>query len=154
MIVEIKEGIISTKHIAAVITGKTNYVYFAGQKMSVSKESAEKLISEMAVKPKKEQSSNKELEALFLELFRLTGGKGEPVFNESRKKKLKDLLTKHKMNKELLVKAATNIGNDDFLQGKNDRNKRYGNIDYLLRPDKAAHWAEEQTQPQQRLFVA
>ena len=98
--------------------------------------------------PKDKQSKNaepkKELLELFEQLHKLTGGKGKPVFSLQREKKLADLLTKHRMTKELLIKAATNIGKDEFLQGDNDGKKRYGDVDYLLRPDKAAKWSEDQ----------
>lgn len=83
-----------------------------------------------------------DLSSLFDELHQLTGGKGKATLTPVREKKLKELITKHKMTPELLKKAATNIGKNDFLQGANDSNTRYGNIDYLLRPDKAAHWSE------------
>jgi hypothetical protein len=56
------------------------------------------------------------------------------------------------MTKELLIKAATNIGKDAFLQGENDRNKRFGDIDYLLRPDKAAKWSEDQAEKKKGMF--
>jgi hypothetical protein len=110
----------------------------------------------LATEPKEKQTKsdkvNKELEDLFTQLHKLTGGKGKPVFSLQREKKLNDLLTKHRMTKEQLIKAATNIGKDDFLQGQNDSNKRYGDVDYLLRPDKAAKWAEDQTEKKKSMF--
>ena len=52
-----------------------------------------------------------------------------------------------------IIKAATNIGQDKFLQGENDNHKRYGDIDYLLRPDKAAKYAEiDTTQKRKPMF--
>lgn len=97
----------------------------------------------------KSTEPKKELLELFENLHKLTGGKGKPVFSLQREKKLTELLTKHRMTPELLVKAAINIGKDDFLQGRDPNNqskKRYGDIDYLLRPDKAAKWSEDQEQ--------
>lgn len=94
----------------------------------------------------KDNQPKTELLELFEKLHKLTGGKGKPVFSLGREKKLNDLITKHRMTKEDLIKAATNIGRDKFLQGDNDGNggkgKRYGDVDYLLRPDKAAKYAD------------
>lgn len=87
-----------------------------------------------------------ELATLFAKLHKLTGGKGVAVFSLQREKKLSELLGKHRLTEDLLITAATNIGNDAFLQGDNDQKVRYGNVDYLLRPDKAAKWSEEQNQ--------
>jgi len=110
----------------------------------------------LAVSPKSKKLKNnepkKELLDLFEQLHKLTGGKGKAVFTLQREKKLNDLLTKHRMTKELLIRAATNIGEDDFLQGENDNKKRYGDVDYLLRPDKAAKWSEEQPKKKKGMF--
>ena len=108
----------------------------------------------MAIAPKdrqtKSNNADPELEALFVQLHKLTKGRGKPTFSLQREKKLKELLGKHRMTKEDLVKAATNIGNDEFLQGDNDRNKRFGDVDYLLRPDKAAKWADESNEKKKK----
>lgn len=104
---------------------------------------------------KKTTKSNEpkaELNELFDKLHKLVGGKGTAVFTLQREKKLSELLTKHRMTVELLIKAATNIGKDPFLQGDNDNKKRYGDIDYLLRPDKAAKWSEDQTEKKKGMF--
>lgn len=106
--------------------------------------------------PKGKQTKSKEADpkllALFTKLHTLTKGKGKPVFSLQREKKLRDLLTKHRMTEEDLIKAATNIGNDAFLQGDNDNKKRYGDVDYLLRPDKAAKWADEAEKKKKGMF--
>lgn len=108
----------------------------------------------LAIAPKNKQTKSNnadpELEALFVQLHKLTKGKGKPTFSLQREKKLKELLGKHRMTKEDLVRAATNIGNDEFLQGDNDRNKRFGDVDYLLRPDKAAKWADESNEKKKK----
>lgn len=108
------------------------------------------------VMPRKRVVKNNEPKGELLELFgqlhKLTGGKGNTVFTLGREKKLSELLSKHRLTKENLIVAATNIGNDAFLQGDNDNKKRYGDIDYLLRPDKAAKWSEEQLQKKKGMF--
>lgn len=98
--------------------------------------------------------SNKDLLNLFVELHKLTGGKGKPIFNVKRQNQLKFLLDSKKgnMTKEQLIMAATNIGKDAFLQGENDNNKRYGDIDYLLRQDKASKWAEATPEKKKGMF--
>lgn len=110
----------------------------------------------LSISPKAKKTTNdepkQELLELFEELHKLTGGKGKTVFSLQREKKLGDLLTKHRLTKENLITAATNIGKDEFLQGDNENKKRYGDIDYLLRPDKAAKWSEEQAEKRKRMF--
>lgn len=122
--------------------------------IELEKESLHNLL--LSIAPKSKNASNNEPKAELLELFErlhtLTGGKGKAVFSLGREKKLGDLLTKHRMTKDLLVKAATNIGKDSFLQGENENNKRYGDVDYLLRPDKAAKWSEDQAEKKKGMF--
>lgn len=103
-------------------------------------------------KKKKSDEPKTELNELFDKLHRLVGGKGKAVFTLNREKKLKELLTKHRMTEENLITAATNIGIDKWLQGENDNKKRYGDVDYLLRPDKAAKYAEEQEKKKKGMF--
>lgn len=103
-------------------------------------------------KTAKVAEANSELNELFDNLHKLVGGKGKAVFTLQREKKLKELLTKHRLTPENLTTAAINIKNDAFLQGDNDNKKRYGDIDYLLRPDKAAKWAEEQEKKKRGMF--
>lgn len=101
---------------------------------------------EVIIAPKDRNGKTDKADPKLLELFNklhvLTKGKGKPTFSLQREKKLKDLLGKHRMTEEQLIKAATNVGNDKFLQGDNDNKKRYGDVDYLLRPDKAAKYAD------------
>jgi hypothetical protein len=85
---------------------------------------------------------DEELAEFLTGLHKLTGGKGPALLSPKRKKALQDILKIPNMTREKLITAAMNIGKDEFLQGKNDHNKRYGDIDYLLRPDKAVKWSE------------
>ena len=123
-----------------------------GESVTLSSESMYELEQLTAPKNRQTKSNNAdpELEALFVQLHKLTKGKGKPTFSLQREKKLKELLGKHRMTEEDLIKAATNIGNDEFLQGDNDRNKRFGDVDYLLRPDKAAKWADESNEKKKK----
>lgn len=122
--------------------------------LTLTDESLHELMLTIAPKEKKikNHEPDKELLELFNELHKLTGGKGKTVFSLNREKKLKDLVTKHRMTADMLKKAATNIGKDAFLQGENDNKKRYGDIDYLLRPDKAAKWSEDQKEKKKGMF--
>lgn len=117
-------------------------------------ESLDKLLLTIFPKKKivKDKGPKAELLELFEQLHQLTGGKGKAVFTLGREKKLNELLTKHRLNKDDLITAATNIGKDAFLQGENDSKKRYGDIDYLLRPDKAAKWSEQQAEKKKSMF--
>ena len=131
-----------------------NLLMSNGQTITLNSESMYELEQLTAPKNRQTKSNNAdpELEALFRRLHELTGGKGKTVFSLQREKKLKDLLGKHRLTKEDLIRAATNIGEDSFLQGDNDNKKRYGDVDYLLRPDKAAKWAEEQAKKKKGMF--
>lgn len=140
----VEEVIVNITQICAI---DKNFIFLSnGKEYLLTNESLKDLL--LATSEKQKQVKNTEPKAELLELFeqlhKLTGGKGKTVFSLTREKKLAELLSKHRMTKELLIKAATNIGNDPFLQGDNESHKRYGDIDYLLRPDKAAKWSEDQ----------
>lgn len=122
--------------------------------ITLTDESLHDLLLMIAPKAKKVKNNEPkpELLDLFNKLNNLVGTKKEVPFTLKREQALKDLLTKHRLTEEDLIKAATNIGQNEFLQGKNDRNTRYGKIDYLLRPDKATYWAEEEEQKKKGMF--
>lgn len=117
-----------------------------GEKFMLKEESLQEVLAILypVKKTTKNADPKDELLALFDKLHKLTGGNGVAVFTPKREKQLGDLMGKHRLTEELLITAATNIGQDAFLQGDNDHKKRYGDVDYLLRPEKAAKWSEEQ----------
>lgn len=141
-----------------IVTILGNQVHFSnGLILELTDESMEKVNSAVSRGRNKAEvtEDNKDLIELFTKLHQLTGGKGKPIFNVKRQNQLKFLLDPKKggMTEEQLIKAATNIGEDDFLQGKSDDNtKRYGDIDYLLRQDKASKWAEATPKKKKGLF--
>lgn len=151
----LKEGYTQTLNIEQIVRIDGNRLIMStGESLFIADKSLAEL-EEMIFPKKRSEKSNgpdKELVALFEQLHTLTGGKGRPVFSLGREKKLKDLLTKHRLTKHDLIRAARNIGQDAFLQGENENKKRYGDIDYLLRPDKAAKWAEEQEKKKKGMF--
>lgn len=69
--------------------------------------------------------------AFLTELYQLCGGKGDAKPTSDRKARLKTRL-KDFSEDELKI-AAKNLGEDAFMQGENDSNKRYGTLDYLIR---------------------
>ena len=143
MFIELEKYVVNTSLIESFNEGG---IWFSGAESPahITESDYNKLRQKLLASPKKRVTSdtNSELEELFIRLHRLTGGKSSAIFNPAREKKLKDLMSKHKMTEDLLIVAATNIGQDPYLQGDNDNKKRYGDIDYLLRPDKAMKWAE------------
>lgn len=153
MFIKLSTSVINTDHIVAFNNENIRFDN-VGQGLPLTTEDYQLLLSTLLPKETKvkDLSPKPELLELFEHLHALTGGKGQAVFSLGREKKLKELLTKHRMTKELLIKAATNIGKDAFLQGENDAKKRYGDIDYLLRPDKAAKWSEERTEKKKGMF--
>lgn len=153
MFVKLETQVINTDHVQYF---NNEYLWFAYEKtyITLSEEDYKLLVTTLLPKETvvKEIEPNSELLQLFEQLHKLTGGKGKTIFSLQREKKLKELLSKHRMTKEALITAATNIGKDEFLQGKNDNNKRYGDVDYLLRPDKAAKWSYEQAEKKKGMF--
>lgn len=140
-----------------IVTILGNQVHFSnGLILDITDESVEKLDTAVSRGKNKAEvtEDNKDLLDLFTELHVLTKGKGKPIFNVKRQNQLKFLLDPKKgnMTKEQLIQAATNIGKDAFLQGENDSNKRYGDIDYLLRQDKASRWAEATPEKKKGMF--
>ena len=151
MFIKLGKTIINTDQIATI---EEDHIVVGMAKVTVSKDELQKVID--AVMPRtrktKDVAPKNELNILFDELHTLTGGKGKAVFSLNREKKLNDLVTKHRLTPELLKIAAENIGKDAFLQGENDSKKRYGDVDYLLRPDKAAKWSEVVVQRKRGMF--
>ena len=151
MFIKLGKTIINTDQIATI---EEDYIVVGMAKVTVSKDELQKVLD--AVMPRtrktKDVAPKNELNILFDELHTLTGGKGKAVFSLNREKKLNDLITKHRLTPEILRVAAENIGKDAFLQGDNDSKKRYGDIDYLLRPDKAAKWSEAVVQKRRGMF--
>lgn len=145
-----QEPKININQIVAMI--ERNVHFSNGMILELDEESIKKIhtLTDPKDKQTKQNDADPELLALFTELHKLTGGKGKPIFSLQREKKLKDLMGKHRMTKEDLIRAATNVGLDAFLQGENDGNKRYGDVDYLLRPDKAAKYADANFVPKKK----
>lgn len=148
-----RETILNTNHIVHV-SGSSAYMS-NGNELPLQEESLKKVLLSISTKTKgvKNKEPDQDMLEYFSELHKLTGGKGKPIFNLKREKQLKTILDMHGMNKEKLRIAATNIGEDEFLQGKSEDNtKRYGDIDYLLRPDKAVKWAEATPKKKKGMF--
>lgn len=88
---------------------------------------------------------------LLTELHKLCGGKGEAKPTTDRKARLKTRMVD--FTEEDLKAAAKNLGNDAFMQGDNDKGKRYGTIDYLLRTSANVNkWLEEVPQKKKGMF--
>jgi hypothetical protein len=115
-------------------------VFINGTAFRLSKEDYEAVEAKLSPKKKTVTKTAEALPEFLNELHKLTGGKTQVILTPQRYKKMTTLL--QTMTREQLITAATHIGKDAFLQGDNENKKRYGDIDYLLRPDKAARWAE------------
>lgn len=75
----------------------------------------------------------KKLELFFYMLVKALGFSETVRYTEGRKRKLKSRLRTYKGSE--ILQAATTLGGDAYMQGDNDKGKRYGDIDYLLRSD-------------------
>lgn len=88
---------------------------------------------------------------LLNQLHALLGGRGDAKLTTDRKARLNTRMKD--FSKEELIIAATNLGNDEFMQGGNDNGKRYGTIDYLLRTSANINkWLEEQPEKKKGMF--
>lgn len=95
-------------------------------------------------KKKKELDTNVSMEKneLFNELSETLGHTRPPILTAGRKDKLALRLKKFKPDD--LKRAAEAIASNPFMMGENDRHKRYGTIDYLLRSDeKVDEWLDQ-----------
>jgi DNA-binding transcriptional ArsR family regulator len=70
---------------------------------------------------------------LFFELVKALGFTDQVKATEGRLRKLTVRLKTYSPAE--MMKAATALGQDQYMQGDNDVGKRWGNIDYLLRSD-------------------
>lgn len=134
-----KDILVNTDHVS-IIYPTEHAVRVDGIELTLSKELFGELLKKMFPTRKEVAKENVELAEFLNQLHTLTGGKAKAILTPQREKKLTTLLKS--FDKEQLITAATNIGKDEWLQGENDNHKRYGDVDYLLRPDKAAKWAE------------
>lgn len=155
MVIKIRDFHLETDHV--VMLGSDYACTVDGQNISLSKEDYKTLADaflprKQTKKTTKPAAPSGDLEELFHKLNGLVGG-GRAVFTRTRERMLKLLITDERLTPEDLIAAATNIGKDDFLQGNHeDNSKRYGNIDYLLRPKEAARWAEDQPEKKRSMF--
>lgn len=113
-----------------------------GKELTLSEEDYNELEATLFPTRKTVAKANTSAAEFLTRLHNLTGGKGTALASPKRLKALKALLLIEGMTPEKLVISATNIGKDEWLQGKNDNKKRYGDLDFLLRPDKAVKYAE------------
>jgi hypothetical protein len=84
-------------------------------------------------------STKADMKKMFYELISILGYSEKTLFTDARYSKLKKRLKS--FSADDIKQAASAIANDDYMQGDNDNNKRYGTIDYLLRNDeKLEQW--------------
>jgi hypothetical protein len=141
---------INTDFIALLYPDDKMVVLSSGNELVLSDEDYEDLHNAMFPTRKKVAKDDTKLAEFLNKLHRLTGGKNDAILTPQRKKKLTDLIramtppgtNDMQVAVEKITLAATNIGKDKWLQGENENNKRYGDIDFLLRPDKCARYAE------------
>lgn len=105
-----------------------------------SKDIQKNISTNVLVDLDKPKSTGKSYRTIFTELVKALGFSDRVTPTQGRLRKLQ-LRLKTFSHDELLA-AAQAIGADAFLQGENDRGKRYGDIDFLLRSDEIVDkWA-------------
>lgn len=83
---------------------------------------------------------------LLTELHKLCGGRGDAKPTSDRKARLKTRMKD--FSEEELKTAAKHLGENAFMQGENDSNKRYGTLDYLLKTSANVNkWMEDESKP-------
>jgi hypothetical protein len=98
-----------------------------------NKNSNENKSTNVLVDLEKPKSTAKSYRVIFAELVQTLGFTSRVMPTNGRIRKLATRLKQFSYDDVLL--AATNIGQDQFLQGDNPGGRRYGDIDYLLRSD-------------------
>ena len=141
---------INTSQIAFIIE---NEVFFSnGVKFNLLDDSSKEL-EESLYGPGDEAKpgASEHTTTLLNDLNKLCGGTRDAKPTTDRKARLKSRLKD--FSEEELKIAAKNIGEDEFMQGENDRNKRFGTLDYLLRSaGNVNKWLEEQPKKPKSLF--
>lgn len=111
-----------------------NAIGIGGQIVLLTNGSLEKV--KLAALPKKRERKSDEPAGeradFFRELNELTGGGPRVIFSKAMQSRLSARLEEG-IAKEDLIAAATLLGQDPWWQGENDKNTRYGTIEWLLR---------------------
>lgn len=141
--------IINTSQIVIIedkIIGMSN-----GDRFELAAKSMEELLENIYSASSTGPAASEHTTTLLNDLNKLLGGRGEAKPTTDRKARLKSRL-KDFSEDELKI-AAQNLGTDEFMQGANDNNKRYGTIDYLLRTSSNVNkWLEDQPQKKKGMF--
>lgn len=141
---------VNTHHIAFIVE---DFVHMSNAASFKLDEENMKLLREDLFGDEKEASpaASQHTTQLLNELHKLCGGRNDAKPTSDRKARLKTRLKD--FTEEDLKLAATNLGNDEFMQGDNDKGKRYGTIDYLLRTSANVNkWMEEQPEKKKSMF--
>lgn len=97
-----------------------------------------------------------ELHAFLSQLHQLLGNKGTVALTGDRRAGLEKLF-KDGFTRDQIILAATNIGQSEWMRGKNDRNTVYAKVDYLFRKSDGQtyninKWQEVREKKQKPLF--
>lgn len=151
---------LQTEQLNIIKVNTSQIAWIDGEKVTMSNgltialaEKAVKELEESLYGPASEASpaASEHTSNLLNELSKLCGGRGDAKPTSDRKARLKTRLKD--FSEDDLKLAATNLGNDEFMQGANDNGKRYGTIDYLLRTSANVNkWLEEQPQKKKGMF--
>lgn len=133
---------LNTDFIAVLYPEEKTVMLSSGDRLALSEGDYNEVEAALFPTRKKVAKANTSAAEFLTRLHNLTGGKGSALASPKRLRALQALLLIEGMTPEKLVISATNIGKDEWLQGKNDNKKRYGDLDFLLRPDKAVKYAE------------
>lgn len=151
MFIKLNNEIVNTNRISYL---NNNKIIFDGYTIiEISEEDYNLLVGELVVSVEfgEKPSRPSQHSELLNTLNTLLGGRGEAKMTTDRKARLTSRLKDFSADE--LIRAATNLGNDEFMQGANDTGKRYGTIDYLIRTSANVNkWLEDQPQKKKGMF--
>lgn len=130
---------INTDYIVMFRPESKTIVLTTGTALPLSEDDYKAVDAKMFATRKKAAKDDTELHDFLNQLHVLLGNKGSIALTGDRRKGIEKLL-KEGFSKEEITIAATNIGNSEWMRGKNDRSVNYAKIDYLFRKSDGTTW--------------
>lgn len=130
---------VNTDFVTVIYPKDKKVVLSCGTQIIFDEKSYSKLEAKMFAKRKVVAKDDTELYEFLNKLHQLLGNKGSISLTGDRRKGFEKLFADG-FTKEQIITAATNIGNSEWMRGKNDRNVVYAKVDYLFRKTDGQTW--------------
>lgn len=151
---------INTDFIIMVDEKQKAIMLTSGNMVHLSDDQYDVIYSKLFTTRKPKTKDDTEMYDFLNELHNLLGNKGRVSLTGDRRRGLETLF-KEGFTKEEIITAAFNIGQSDFMRGKNDRKTVYAKVDYLFRKSNMKNgdptwninrWQEGKQKKQNNLF--